>query len=82
MKTNSFLIVKNMKVFIQSIDGIIINYPRKELIIKNRLLRPKDKERYNEFTVDLYEHGAIDRETFVDIKNNRYKDKRKDNFER
>ena len=38
MKTNSFLIIKNMKVFIQSIDGIIINYPRKELIIKNRLL--------------------------------------------
>ena len=38
MKTYSFLIVKNMKIFIQSIDGIIVNYPRKELIIKNRLL--------------------------------------------
>jgi len=50
--------------------------------IKNKLLRPKDKERYNEFTVDLYEHGAIDRETFVDIKDNYSKDKGKDDFER
>ena len=50
--------------------------------IKNRLLRPKDKERYNEFAVDLYEHGAIDRETFVDIKDNYSKGKRKDDFER
>ena len=50
--------------------------------IKNRLLRSKDKERYNEFTVDLYEHGAFDRETFVDIKDNYSKSKRKDDFER
>ena len=50
--------------------------------IKNRLLRPKDKERYNAFTIDLYEHGVIDRETFYDIKDNYSKDKRKDNFER
>lgn len=50
--------------------------------IKNRLLRPKDKDKYKEFTVDLYEHGAIDRETFVDIKDNYSKDKRKDDFER
>ena len=50
--------------------------------IKNRLLRPKDKERYNKFTVDLYEHGAIDKETFYDIKDNYSKDKRKDDFER
>ena len=50
--------------------------------IKNRLLRPKDKERYNEFTVDLYEHNAIDKETFIDIKDNYSKDKRKDDFER
>ena len=35
--------------------------------IKNRLLRPKDKERYNEFTIDLYEHNAVDEETFIDI---------------
>ena len=27
-----------MKLFIKSIDNIVINYPRKELIIKNRLL--------------------------------------------
>ena len=50
--------------------------------IKNRLLRPKDKERYNEFTVDLYKHNAIDQETFIDIKDNYSKDKRKDDFER
>lgn len=50
--------------------------------IKNRLLRPKDKERYNEFTVDLYTHNALDQETFDDIKNNYSKDKRKDDFER
>ena len=50
--------------------------------IKNRLLRPKDKERYNEFTVDLYTHKAIDQEPFDDIRNNYSKDKRKDDFER
>lgn len=50
--------------------------------IKNRLSRPKDKERYNEFTIDLYTHNALDQETFDDIKNNYSKDKRKDDFER
>ena len=35
---NNFLIIKEMKIFIRSIDNIIINYPRKELVIKNRLL--------------------------------------------
>lgn len=30
---NDFIIVKNMKYFINDIDNIIINYPRKELII-------------------------------------------------
>ena len=50
--------------------------------IKNRLLRPKDKERYKEFTIDLYTHNAINQETFDDIRNNYLKDKRKDDFER
>lgn len=50
--------------------------------IKNRLLRPKDKERYNEFTVDLYTHNVLGQETFDDIRNNYSKDKRKDDFER
>ena len=50
--------------------------------IKSRLSRQKDKEKYEEFTVDLYTHGAIDRETFNDIKDNYSKDKRKDDFER
>ena len=50
--------------------------------IKNGLLRPKDKERYNEFTVDLYTHNVLDQETFDDIRNNYSKDKRKDDFER
>ena len=51
-------------------------------IIKNRLLRPKDKDKYKEFTIDLYTHKAIDQETFDDIRNNHSKDKRKDDFER
>ncbi len=50
--------------------------------IKNRLLRPKDNEKYNEFTIDLYTHKTIDQETFDDIRNNYSKDKRKDDFER
>ena len=50
--------------------------------IKNRLLRPKDKDKYKEFTIDLYTHNALDQETFDDIKNNYSKDKRKDDFER
>ena len=50
--------------------------------IKNRLLRPKDKDKYKEFTIDLYTHNALVQETFDDIKNNYFKDKRKDDFER
>jgi len=50
--------------------------------IKNRLSRPKDKEKYKEFTIDLYTHNAIDQETFDDIRNNYSKDKRKDDFDR
>ena len=50
--------------------------------IKNRLLRPKDKDKYKEFAIDLYTHNALDQETFNDIKNNNSKDKRKDDFER
>ena len=38
------------------------------------------KDRYEEFTIDLYNNYAIDDETFNDIINN--KDKRKDDFER
>lgn len=50
--------------------------------VKNRLSRPRDKERYKEFTIELYTHNAIDQETFDDIRNNYSKDKRKDDFER
>ena len=50
--------------------------------IKNRLLRPKDKDKYKKFTIDLYEHNVIDQETFDDIRNNYSKDKRKDDFKR
>ena len=50
--------------------------------IKNRLLRPKDKDKYKKFTIDLYEHNVIDKETFDDIRNNYSKDKRKDDFKR
>ena len=46
------------------------------------MLRPKDKEKYNEFTVDLYTHNVLNQETFDDIRNNYSKDKRKDDFER
>ena len=45
--------------------------------IKNRLLRPKDKDKYNEFTIDLYTHKALDQETFDDIRNNYSKEKKK-----
>lgn len=34
---NEFLIVKNMKQFIMSLGNIIINYPRKEHVFKDRL---------------------------------------------
>ncbi len=34
---NDFLIVKNMKNFIMSLDNIVVNYPRKENVIKDRL---------------------------------------------
>ena len=80
----------------EEIDNLTIdnNYLKSELnkwknrflniinFIKNRLLRPKDKDKYKEFTIDLYTHNALDQETFDDIKNNYSKDKRKDDFER
>lgn len=34
---NDFLIVKNMKVFINDINKILINYPRCEYVIKNKI---------------------------------------------
>lgn len=34
---NDFLIVKNMKIFINDLNNIIINYPRCKIIIKNRI---------------------------------------------
>lgn len=37
LSTDRFLIVKYMKQFILSLDEIIINYPNKEMVIKNRL---------------------------------------------
>ena len=49
--------------------------------IKNRLSRWQDKERYQEFSIDLYEHRAIDSDTFDDIKNYSNKGKNKDEFE-
>ena len=71
IKARKFLVLKPFDKFIK-----IINF------IKNRLLRPKDNEKYNEFTIDLYTHKTIDQETFDDIRNNYSKDKRKDDFER
>ena len=35
--SDKFLIVKYMKQFILSLDEIVINYPNKEMVIKNRL---------------------------------------------
>lgn len=35
---NDFIIVRNMKKFISDLNNIIINYPRSEIVIKNRLL--------------------------------------------
>lgn len=34
-----FLIIKNMKEFIMSLDNIVINYPRCEYFIKDRLFK-------------------------------------------
>lgn len=35
--SDKFLIVKYMKQFILSLDEIVINYPNKEMVVKNRL---------------------------------------------
>lgn len=35
---NNFKIVNDVKIFINSLDKIIINYPRREYIIRDRLL--------------------------------------------
>ena len=43
-------------------------------------VRHEDRDKYNEFAIELYKHGAIDKEIFDDIKNNYSKNKRKDDF--
>lgn len=35
---DKFLIVKHIKEFIMSINDIVINYPRKEFVIKDRIM--------------------------------------------
>jgi len=37
--------------------------------LKDRIIRNKDRDRYMDFSSDLYTHGAIDTETMNDIKN-------------
>ena len=52
---------------------------KQRIALKRKL---KDKDKYKEFTVDLYTHNILGQETFDDIRNNYSKDKRKDDFER
>ena len=35
---DKFIIMKRMKIFIINLNNILINYPRKELILKNRII--------------------------------------------
>lgn len=37
-ESSEFLIVKRLKEFCLSIDSIVINFPKKELLIRERLL--------------------------------------------
>ena len=43
---NDFMIMKNIKLFIYSLDGIVVNIPNKEKILKDRL--------YNDSYMILY----------------------------
>ena len=52
------------------------------VIILHFYIDINNKDKYMDFTIDLYTHNALDQETFDDIKNNYSKDKRKDDFER
>ena len=38
--------------------------------LKDRMFHKKDKEKYYEFSVDLYTHGIINDKEIKDIKNN------------
>ena len=56
--------------------------------IKNKLFNRKDRDKYHDFSIDLYEHSVIDENTIKDLNNN-YKfskehnlDKEKDDYER
>ena len=35
---DKFIIIKKIKIFIINLNDILINYPRKELILKNRII--------------------------------------------
>ena len=34
---NDFVIIKNIKLFIYSLDGIVVNIPNRDKVIKDRL---------------------------------------------
>lgn len=64
---NDFIILNKIKTFIYSIDNIVINYPKKEMVIKNKLVSDslevlelvykanytKDIERKREIQIDI-----------------------------
>ena len=50
--------------------------------LKDRMFNKKEKDKYYDFSVDLYTHGIINDKEIKDIKNNYdKKDKNKDHFE-
>lgn len=51
--SREFLIVKRLKEFCLSIDSIVINFPKKELLIRERLLNDSLEILYDVFYVNL-----------------------------
>ena len=50
--------------------------------LKDRMFNKKEKDKYYDFSVDLYTHGIINDKEIKDIKNNYdKKNKNKDDFE-
>ena len=69
-------ILKDSLEILQKLFNKLINF------LNDKMFSKKDKEKYYEFSVDLYTHGIIDDDEIKDIKNNYdKKDKNKDDFE-
>ena len=61
---------KENNVLKTSLDNLQKLFDKLIKFLKDRMFHKKDKEKYYDFSVDLYTHGIINDKEIKDIKNN------------